>query len=355
MKPKKQLACCLGLALAIALPAAIGSSYAIADTNNLDTNIIDNASPLEDANAFKEDEGKLVSEDENQIITIKEGDEGTECSFLDTSETGVAASFEIEKFENKSNYATAKVELKAKDENLDSSAIVENADGTIRTSFIANSSNSPEKYAIDFNLPDKTHLEFSKDLEGNVDGSIEASDEDGNILFAIGIPWATDANGNKVTTFYRIKGNRLIQVVKHKSEDVSHPIVADPSIKFSGWFKSGSWGTTKAKSGTGAWSGTKKISYLHLVPTDSFKISCVTSLSNGEIANSFRSASWSLVKNKFKSSKKWKNEKSLKTQYYCHTNLLAAKGLKYGSWDINIEPARPNVSLVTCAKYGCNP
>lgn len=329
----------------------IGASKAIANEEDSASKAVDDVALLDGANDFEETEVGLTAADENQNVTAQENGSDTECFFDSDGETDVSASFQLSGFSNETLVDGSKVKL---DSPNNATAIIESAEGTVRTSFVIDNADASEEFTMRFNLPKQASLKFSEDLEGNTDGSVEAIDENGDCLFAIGIPWALDSKGNKLTTYYRIDGNTLTQVVRHKGT-VNYPVVADPSVKFSGWFKSGSWGTTEAKSGTGAWSGKKKIAYLHLVPTDAFKISCVTSLSNGETANSFRSASWTIVKNKFKSSKKWKNEKSLKTQYYCHTNLLAAKGLKYGKWDINIEPARPNVSLATCAKYGCNP
>ncbi len=347
----KKTATLLVVFLICATLICLGASYAMANEKDLASEAVDSAAPLDNANDFEETENGLTAADENQNVTVQESDSDAECFFDSDDETKVSASFQLSGFSGETLADDSKVKL---DSSNGASAIIEASEGTVRTSFVITNGDAPEEYSMKFNLPEHTSLKFSEDLEGNTDGSIEAVDESGDSLFAIGVPWALDANGNKLTTYYRINGDTITQVVEHK-DAAKYPVVADPSIKFSGWFKSGSWGTTNAKSGTGAWSGTKKITYLHLVPTDAFKISCVTSLANSETANSFRSTSWSIVKNKFKSSKKWKNEKSLKTQYYCHTNLLAAKGLKYGKWDINIEPARPNVSLATCAKHGCNP
>ncbi|WP_257131989.1 hypothetical protein [Bacillus toyonensis] len=45
--------------------------------------------------------------------------------------------------------------------------------------------------------------------------------------------WAKDANGNPVSTHYKVEGNKLIQVVDF-DENTAFPVIADP-----GWIKIG--------------------------------------------------------------------------------------------------------------------
>lgn len=61
-----------------------------------------------------------------------------------------------------------------------------------------------------------------------VDGSAQVVNADGSIELAIGSPWAYDANGTPVKTYYSVSGNSLIQVVEHTAENVVYPVVADP-------------------------------------------------------------------------------------------------------------------------------
>lgn len=353
-RKRKWQALVLALVLSTTTVIGSGTSFAFDNSANNTSKSIDDASQLEEAKNFEEtDEGFISSKDGQTVEIARASETGDSICTFETSE--ISGSFSLPGYSPSTLSNETKAILKSTESNS-TSAVIESAAGMVRTSFVIDNQESPESFPVSFEMREGEKLQFSKDLEGNEDGSIESVDESGNVLLAIGKPWAVDAKGNEVETHYEIRGTEVVQIVQHKNnEQICYPVVADPSVKFSGWFKSGSWGKTKAKSGTGAWKGTKEINYLHLVPTDSFKVSCVTSLSNGETANSFRSASWSLVKNKFKNSKKWKNEKSLKTQYYCHVNLLPVKGVKYGKWDINIEPARPNVSLSVCAKHGCNP
>ncbi len=58
-------------------------------------------------------------------------------------------------------------------------------------------------------------------------------------MVTIAAPWAKDANGNDVETFYTVNGDDLTQVVNHVNASVTYPIVADPTYKY--W-----WGGKKS-------------------------------------------------------------------------------------------------------------
>lgn len=60
------------------------------------------------------------------------------------------------------------------------------------------------------------------------DGSAQVINADGSIELAIGSPWAYDAYGPPVKTYYLVSGNSLIQVVEHTAENITYPVVADP-------------------------------------------------------------------------------------------------------------------------------
>ncbi|WP_310128015.1 hypothetical protein [Corynebacterium felinum] len=65
----------------------------------------------------------------------------------------------------------------------------------------------------------------------------------------IDTPWAIDANGKNVPTWFETDGNVLTQVVEHKSGEFAYPIVADPS-----WSEVWEWAK---KAGKVFWRGTK--------------------------------------------------------------------------------------------------
>lgn len=80
-----------------------------------------------------------------------------------------------------------------------------------------------------------------KDFVYEVNGATPVLLEDGSILLygdgseenqaIIAAPWARDAEGTELETWYVVEGNRVIQKVK-TTESTVFPIVADPSISF---------------------------------------------------------------------------------------------------------------------------
>jgi hypothetical protein len=51
---------------------------------------------------------------------------------------------------------------------------------------------------------------------------------DGAVSGVFSAPWAVDANGVLVPTYFRVEGNQVTQVVEHLAADFAYPIVADP-------------------------------------------------------------------------------------------------------------------------------
>ena len=72
-------------------------------------------------------------------------------------------------------------------------------------------------------------------LEMMPDGSVVALNPDDEVLAVAPTPWALDANGVNVPTYYEISGTTLTQVVEHKAGDFVYGIVADP------WWNPFSW------------------------------------------------------------------------------------------------------------------
>lgn len=62
------------------------------------------------------------------------------------------------------------------------------------------------------------------------DGGVDALDEHNNIVASIDAPWAYDANGEAVPTYFTIDGKTITQVVEH-DERFEYGIVADPTLR----------------------------------------------------------------------------------------------------------------------------
>ena len=60
------------------------------------------------------------------------------------------------------------------------------------------------------------------------DGGVFIYDKDKNMLGFFAPAWAIDKNGEKISTYYKIDGNTLTQVVDHLDANAAYPIVADP-------------------------------------------------------------------------------------------------------------------------------
>lgn len=79
-----------------------------------------------------------------------------------------------------------------------------------------------EVYKYDFNLSEGQEIELLPNGGANV---VNAQ---GVVELVIGAPWAYDANGAPVDTYYEVSGGSLVQVVSHLDSDVAYPVVADP-------------------------------------------------------------------------------------------------------------------------------
>ena len=206
-------------------------------------------------------------------------------------------------------------------------------DGGLRNCFIIDKNCEEESFQVELDLPQGSYLEFSKDEynDNKMDGSILIMRDADTIIGAIGIPWAKDADGNEVETYYEINGDKIIQHVKHIGRNVKYPIVADPVISFKSCFKSGKWITRNG------------VVSLSLKPNATLRMSMITG------SSSMRKYSWSAVKSKFSSSKKWKNTTSMKDQYECHWYFAFYKS------KFNLEPSRPTTNWPNMVAKLCNP
>lgn len=96
---------------------------------------------------------------------------------------------------------------------------------------------APKKYDFSFNLPDGCRLitsskyaemYYPEDHDWIGENLVFIVDRDGNILSTIDEPWAKDANGSDVETFYEVHGNTLTQMIRFTASN-AFPIIADPT------------------------------------------------------------------------------------------------------------------------------
>lgn len=94
------------------------------------------------------------------------------------------------------------------------------ADGGLQVLTVIETSDAPFSYEYALTLPEGAALIL------NDDGSVSVESGDGNLLAYVPAPWARDAAGASVPTYYRVQGSSLVQVVQHQG--AAYPVVADP-------------------------------------------------------------------------------------------------------------------------------
>lgn len=80
--------------------------------------------------------------------------------------------------------------------------------------------------------PDRHRFKIGGDVERLVldeEGNVHAFSADGTYLATAEQPWAVDAVGRMVPTWYEVSGTTLVQVVAHNSGSYAYPITADPA------------------------------------------------------------------------------------------------------------------------------
>ena len=87
---------------------------------------------------------------------------------------------------------------------------------------------------LDRGAPSSLTYRFDKGttFEEVGDGSLVLL-QDGEVVGQAHIPWAIDANGKELPTYYRVQGHKLVQVIDTKG--AAYPIVSDPYIT-AGWY-----------------------------------------------------------------------------------------------------------------------
>ena len=120
--------------------------------------------------------------------------------------------------------------------------------------FVLRSSDSPERLALDFDLPRGAALRRTTDGSG----AVEVTATDGKRLALIPPANTLDADGQPVETAVLVAGDKLVLRVDHRSRDVHYPLLTDPVIsEFSagGGFNGTQWRPGTRQTNTGWFSG----------------------------------------------------------------------------------------------------
>lgn len=95
-------------------------------------------------------------------------------------------------------------------------------DGSVQITTVIESPSAPTSYPYDFAGASELVLTLFDD------GSVVLNDAAGAYAGGIAPPWAYDAAGKPVKTWYEVSGSSLVQRVAHDSGSYTYPIVADP-------------------------------------------------------------------------------------------------------------------------------
>lgn len=113
------------------------------------------------------------------------------------------------------------------------------ADGGIETFTQIRGPEAPEEYAWTVDLPEQEGLRVATDGGAEILGPNKA------VIAAVTAPWARDAAGNDVRTWFTVSGDTLTLHVAHRGAQVVYPVAADPKW-VPGWLRTTARGGARA-------------------------------------------------------------------------------------------------------------
>ena len=118
---------------------------------------------------------------------------------------------------------------------------------------------APTSYAYPISLPQGGKVGLA--VQG---GGAVLYDAKGNLSAIVTAPWAKDADGKDVRTWFTTDGKTLTQHVAHKEQGVKYPVVADPNVR---WYWNGAVITlTRGDMATVMYGGAQALIPMLLVP-----------------------------------------------------------------------------------------
>lgn len=214
-------------------------------------------------------------------------------------------------------------------------------DGGFRQIFSIDSKEAPKEFKIDIEMKEDYSLVEEE-------GMFYIKDSYGNNIYNIGKAWAVDSLGNFVETKYEVKNQSLYQTVNYSGDN--YPVKADPL------FCSDTIDNTSTKwdknysSGKGTFSVyTRTCTKAYITAHWALGPSSMTGLSQAKIMLDM----WSEVTADADFKKYISSSKAgrIKDQFICH----AANPLTIYKSSWNLEPWRPDKTLVGTYMKGCNP
>lgn len=220
-------------ALSVATPA-----IALADTVDTAaaTNHNDSVTAAETKEALREVPGILGSSDQVAIKTdadsaILANTAGTTVDVPKDAEQGVTfgatdgpkIEVELPSAEDAGAAKTVTPGVVAYDSGDGSAnAVQATEDGSVRMLTVIDNPSAPTSYDYKVTVPDGGSIQLTEY------GGAVVVDTNGEPIFAVGEPWASDANANPVVTWFTTDGETLTQHVRHDVSGVVYPVTADP-------------------------------------------------------------------------------------------------------------------------------
>jgi hypothetical protein len=106
--------------------------------------------------------------------------------------------------------------------NGSANAVQPTEDGGVRMLTIIDNPNAPTEYEYKVTVPGGGRIELS-----DYGGAVVLS-EGGAVVTAVDVPWARDAAGQSIDSWFTTDGYTLTQHVRHSVVGVVYPVVADP-------------------------------------------------------------------------------------------------------------------------------
>ena len=114
-------------------------------------------------------------------------------------------------------------------------------DGAVRLQTVLENENAPSTYTYD--LGDVTPVLLE---DGSIELQREVAEGLVSVVGTVAEPWAVDALGNAVDTWYTVQGTSLVQHVNH-DQGTAYPVTADPTLSF-GWAVYWKWSKSEVRS-----------------------------------------------------------------------------------------------------------
>jgi hypothetical protein len=206
-----------------------------------------------------------------------------------------------------------------------SNTVQANNDGSVRMTTIIDNPDAPTEYEYKVDLPAGGKIELQSD------GSAVLYDNSNTAISIISKPWAKDANGKEVKTWFSTDGLTLIQHVEHNVPGIVYPVVADPWWLFpcKQYISSSNW----------SWRGGHYT--FNINPP-----ACARSNARGFVKEAVNEL---LVKSNMWGWTNWAQRETVIDQYICHIHFVPHDS----QW--NLEITRPYVGYRSTVLQGCNP